>query len=226
MTAPQNSIDTGRRTVESNNRVDKSPGKHSISRDALSATRRSRKSCAKMIAMDKRRHELPLSHGQVSFMNVEIQGSSSHISDMNDQLNRTQARYSDLVVQKSERSNVIEPLPTGQAQVEPITPSLSNALGDPTQTSAKDPTLTGQNTPFQTFIPARGNSFATFLPPPTLHPWQPTASGILDGHHQSGERSICKLPDGGSQMGEEKWRNKIEADTSFYNTVRILFRTQ
>ena len=43
-------------------------------------------------------------------MNVEIQGSSSHISDMNDQLNRTQARYSDLVVQKNERSNVIESL--------------------------------------------------------------------------------------------------------------------
>ena len=56
-------------------------------------------------------------------MSAEIQGSSSHTTDLDDPLNRTQEVYHDLLIQETAPSNVRASRRIGQAHVEPIKPS-------------------------------------------------------------------------------------------------------
>ena len=56
--------------------------------------------------MDNLRHELLASQAQVSFKRTEIEGSSSHIKDLCNQLGRTQELFHDLVVLENARSDV------------------------------------------------------------------------------------------------------------------------
>ena len=190
-------IDTRRTTVESNNRIDKGSGKHSLA-DMSCASQGQRQHCESCDPMV----------------------TESQLTPADDQLNRTQEMNHDLGVLEDARSHVSAYLPIGPV-VQPITPSHPDAEGHPHAECGRRPHA------FRTHLcRTHFQQTVTFSTPRTSVSKQPRAQGNSGGTPPNRRANHFNISDGTCQLGHEKSRNREAAKLEFgawpfYNTFRV-----